>query len=211
LIPILPLAAALILAAATDFKADFPGASVAESPAGGRLTHASGFEARGFGDVPETAARGFIARYGASFGVGPGQELVVRGSPPKGGVGAVRFERRIETLPVFDADVVVGVDARSSIILVNAADVPLEVEGRHRRSRSAAVRGAMAGLETSESPRAQRGWRASGGTIRPVWRVDVIATKPSGAFRCYVDAETGKVLLRTDLRASTPRGPVPQR
>ena len=46
---------------------------------------------------------------------------------------------------------------------------------------------------------------------RPVWRVDVIATKPSGAFRCYVDAETGKVLLRTDLRASTPRGPVPQR
>ena len=211
MIPILPLAAALIPAAVADFKTDFPGASVAESAAGGRLTHASGFEAGGFGDAPEAAARGFIARYGASFGVGPGQELVVRGSPPKGGVGAVRFERRIERLPVFDADVVVGVDARSSIILVNAADVPLQVEGRHRKSRSAAVRAAMAGLETSEAPRAQRGWRASGRTIRPVWRVDSIATRPSGAFRSYVDAETGKVLLRTDLRASKSRGPVPQR
>jgi hypothetical protein len=211
LTPILPLAAALISAAVADFKADFPGASVAESPAGHRLTHASGFQARGFGDGPEAAARGFIARYGASFGVGPGQELVVRGAPPKGGVGAVRFERRIETLPVFDADLIVGVDARSSIILVNAADVPLEVEGRHRKSRSAAVRAAMAGLERSEAPRAQRGWRASGRRIRPVWRVDLIATKPSGAFRSYVDAETGKVLLRTDLRASKSPGPVPRR
>jgi hypothetical protein len=208
---ILLLAAALIPAAVAAFKADFPGASVAESPAGGRFTHASGFEARGFGDSPEAAARGFIATYGVSFGVGAGQELVVLGSPPKGAVGAVRFERRIEQLPVFDADVVIGLDAKSSVILVNAADVPLQVEGRHRKSRSAAIRAAMAGLVTSEVPRAQRGWRASGGTIRPVWRVDVIATKPSGAFRSYVDAETGKVLLRTDLRASRSRRPVPPR
>jgi Peptidase propeptide and YPEB domain len=91
------------------------------------------------------------------------------------------------------------------------ASVPPEVQGRHRKSLSAAVRAATAGFETSEAARAQRGWRASGGTIRPVWRVDFIATKPSGSFRSYVDAETGKVLLRTDLRVSKSRGPVPQR
>jgi len=202
---LIPILAALIAVGLAEFKADFPGASVVESPAGGRLTHASGFEARSFGDTPEAAARAFLAKYGAAFGIGPGQELVVRGAPPKGGLGAVRFERRIGRLPVFDANLAVGVDANSAVILVNAADVPPEVEGRHRKSRSAVVRAATAGLETSEAPRAQKGWRASGRAIRPVWRVDVIATKPPGDFRSYVDAETGKVLLRADLRASKSR------
>ena len=58
----------------------------------------------------------------------------------------MRFERRIEKLPVFDADVIVGVDATSAVILVNAADVPPEVQGRHRKSRSAAVRAARAAI-----------------------------------------------------------------
>ena len=203
----IPILAVLIAAGVAEFKADFPGASVIESPASGRLTHASGFEARDLGDTPEAAARAFLVRYGAAFGVGPGQELILRGAPPKGGVGAVRFERRIGQLPVFDANLVVGVDAKSNVILVNAADVPPDVEGRHRKSRSAAVRAATAGLETSESPRAQQGWRASGRAIRPVWRVDVIATKPPGDFRSYVDAETGKVLFRADLRRKLPRQP----
>ena len=203
----IPLAAALLSAALAEFKADFPGASVVESPSGGRLTHASNFEARGFGNAPAPAARGFLGRYGAAVGIGPRQELAVRVAPPKGGMGAVRFERRIGGLPVFDGDVVVGVDAASAVILVNAADVPPQVEGRHRKSRSAAVRSATAGLEISDPPRAQQGWRASGQAIRPVWRVDAIATKPPGSFRAYVDAETGKVLFRIDLRASKTRGP----
>jgi Zn-dependent metalloprotease len=207
LTPILSLAAALLSAALAEFKTDFPGASVVESPSGGRLTHASGFEARGLGNAPETAARRFLDRYAAAFGIGPRQELAVRVAPRKGTSGAVRFERRIGGLPVFDGDVVVGLDAASAVILVNAADVPPQVEGRHRKSRSAAVRSATAGLEISDPPRAQQGWRASGQAIRPVWRVDAVATKPPGSFRAYVDAETGKVLFRIDLRASKTRGP----
>jgi Peptidase propeptide and YPEB domain len=205
---IVALATVLVSTAVADFRGDFPGASVVESPAGGRLTHVSGFEARGFGDSPEAAARGFLAKYGVAFGIARGQELDVRSSPPKGVPGAVRFARRIGQLPLFDGDVVVGVDAASTVMLVNAADVPPVVEGRHRKSRTAAIRAARAaipGREISGEPRTQRGWRAAGRTVRPVWRVDFVAEEPPGSFRCYVDAETGRVLLRTDRRATTLR------
>ena len=72
---------ALLLAAATSsavaaFRADFPGASVVESRSGGRLTNASGFEARGLGGNPEAAARAFLERYGAAFGISRKQRLL---------------------------------------------------------------------------------------------------------------------------------------
>jgi hypothetical protein len=199
------LAATLGPSGLADFKAAFPAASIIESPAGGRLTHASGFEAAGLGDTPEAAARAFLAKYGAVFGIDPRQELVARGTPAPGQPGAVRFERRIDGLPLFDGDVVVGANAGNAVILVNGADVPAQMKGRARISRKAAIRAAktaIPGLERSDAPRAERGWRAAGQAIRPVWRVDFIAARPPGDWRTYVDAETGKVLLRVDLRAN---------
>ncbi len=99
---------------------------------------------------------------------------------------------------------VVGVDAANAVILVNVADVPARVTGRPRISRDAAIRAARAavpGLETADAPRVERGWKAAGQVIRPVWRVGFSATRPPGDWRTYVDAETGKVLLRLDLRS----------
>jgi Zn-dependent metalloprotease len=116
----------------------------------------------------------------------------------------VRFERRIDGLPLFDGDVVVGVGAKNAIILVNGSDVPAQVKGRARISRKTAIRAAKAaipGLENSDTARTERGWYAAGQVIRPVWRVDLTAARPPGDWRSYVDAETGKVLLRVDLRA----------
>ena len=205
MIPVLLLAAALGLGGADDFRAAFPAAFTTESPAGGRLTHASRFEARGLGRTPEAAARAFLARYGAAFGVGARERLVARGAPAPGRSGAVRFERRLGGLPVFDADVVVGVDAANAVILVNASDAPGEASGRAGISRRAAIRAARAaipGLESSDEPRTARGWKGLGPVLRPVWRVDLTAARPPGDWRSYVDAETGKVLLRVDLRAS---------
>jgi len=63
------LAATLGPGSPADFRAAFPAASIVESPAGGRLTHASGFEAPGLGDTPEATARAFLAKYGAAFGI----------------------------------------------------------------------------------------------------------------------------------------------
>ncbi len=120
-------------------------------------------------------------------------------------MGRVRFERQMDGLPVFDGDVVVGVDAMNSVILVNCSDVPAEISGHFRLSRRGAIRAAMKalpGVITSDSPRVARGWKAIGSVIRPVWRVDFTAERPPGDWRSYVDAETGKVVLRTDLRSS---------
>jgi len=203
------LAAALGQGAPAGFKAAFPAATTTESPAGGRLVSASGFEATGLGDTPEAAARAFLRRWGAAFGVTPGQRLVTRGVPAAGQPGPVRFERRIDRRPLFDGDVVVGVDARNAVFLVNGTDVPAEVTGRARISQRTAVRAAktaIPGLVTRDSPRAVRGWRAVANVVRPVWRVDFIAVKPPGDWRSYVDAETGAVLLRIDLRADLSSG-----
>jgi len=198
-----------------DFKTAFPAASAVESSSGGRLTNASGFEARGLGNSPESAARTFLARYGAAFGIAAREKLVTRGAASSGSPAAVRFERRIDGLPVFDADIVVGVGAENAVILVNTSDVPTRIEGRPRISRTAAVRAAKAAipdLETRDTPRATRGWHAFVQVIRPVWRVDFVAVRPPGDFRSYVDAATGKVLLRVDLRTNAASsGVVPNR
>jgi hypothetical protein len=205
-IPALSLAVALAAAPAASFRADFPAASVVDSPSGGHLVHASGFSAPGMGQTPEAAARAFLARYGAAFGITPRQTLAVKtgGEAGTAGVSAVHLERRIAGLPVFDGDVVVGVDGAGAVILVNAADVPARVTGRATLSRAAAIKAARAaipGLKGAGPATAERGWRGHVDAVRPVWRVDFTADEPAGDWRSYVDAQTGKVLLRTDRRS----------
>lgn len=199
--------AVLVLAAAgaavLAFRADFPAASVVVGPSGG-VTSASGFEARRLGDGPEAAARAFLARYGGAFGITGKQRIVMRDAPPPGQLVRVRFGREINALPVFDGDLVLAVDAANSVILVNGSDVPKATSGRFRISKKAAIRAAMKampGLTASDSPRAERGWKAVGRTLRPVWRVEFVASRPAGDWRSYVDAETGKVVLRANVRA----------
>ncbi len=202
--PAVALVIALAAAAAPSFRADFPAATVKECAAGGRLIQATGFSAPGLGGTPQEVGRAFLRRYGAEFGVTARQQLVARRDPASGQVVSVAFERRIDGRPVFDADVVVGVDAAGAVILVNASDVPTRVSGKAVISRTTAVRAAKAAipdLESADPATAARGWRAAVGVIRPVWRVDFVAMRPPGDWRTYVDAETGKVLLRIDRRS----------
>ncbi|MEI7705865.1 MAG: PepSY domain-containing protein, partial [Deltaproteobacteria bacterium] len=184
-------------------RTDFPGVETSVSTSGERLTHASGFRAPGLGETPEAAARAFLARYAAAFGIGPKQVLVLQAAPASGQPGAVRLERRIDGLPIFDGDIVVGVDTQGAVFLVNTGDIPGDGAGRFRISRKVAIdraRAAIQGLETTDTPRAERGWRSDGKVVRPVWRVDFAAARPPGDWRTFVDAETGKVLQRMNLR-----------
>ena len=193
---------------AAAFKAAFPGASVIPTADGARLKHASAFEATGLGDSPESAAAAFLEKYGAAFGIGPRQKVVAVDHPAPGPAVAVHFERRIDGLPVFDGGIAVGVNAANAVILVNAGDVPAGVSGHARISRRAAIRlakSAIPKLVTTDVPRVERGWRAAGKVVRPVWRVDFTASRPQGDWRSYVDGETGKVLLRLDLRSTGPQ------
>ena len=208
MIPAALVAATALSGGAAAFQAAWPDASVIPSADGSRLTHASGFEAAGLGDSPEKAVAAFLEKQAATFGIGPRQKLVAIDHPAPGPAVAVHFERRIDGLPVFDGAIAVGVNAANAVILVNNADVPAEVSGRARVARKEAIRLAKAAipkLVTSDTPRAVRGWHAAGTTVRPVWRVDFTATRPKGDWRTYVDADTGKVLLRIDLRNAIPQ------
>ncbi len=138
------------------------------------------------------------------------QTLTVKGAPAAGEVGAVRFERTIDGLPVFGGDLVVGVDEQDRVFIVNSGSVPPIISGRHALgeavARSAAASSLSGGVRGVGSAVVAAGWRAFGSQVRAVYRVDFIAEEPAGDWRVFVDGETGKALFRENLRyyASAP-------
>src|SRR5262249_38965196 len=183
------------VAPAQRFLQAHPESSTVLSADGRVLVHASGFLSPNPGRTPEAAARNFLSTHGATFGVAAPQELVVRQTPAPGQVGAVRFERRVGGLPVFGGDVVVGVDAQALVFVVHTSEVAQTLTGRHALGQAAAVRSALSsfpGNALGAVPVAvAAGWRSILGTLRAVYRVDLIVERPFGSWRIFVDAETG--------------------
>src|ERR1700675_2396265 len=75
--------------------------------ADGHLAHASGFLADTGVNDAEGAARAFLATYAGALGL-QAQSLVLQGAPRPGEIGAVKFSRTIDGLPVFGSDLVIG-------------------------------------------------------------------------------------------------------
>jgi thermolysin metallopeptidase-like protein/fungalysin/thermolysin propeptide len=203
------LALFLSLAAAAPaqrFVDAHPASTTIRSMDGRVLVHASGFLAANPGRTPEATARSFLSTHGSAFGVADPQDLALRQAPPPGQVGAVRFERTLAGLPVFGGDVVVGVDEKSRVFLVNAGDVAGTPSGRHALGEVAAIGSALSSLSGNPSgavpTNVAAGWRRVLGSLRPVYRVDVIVERPSGSWRIFVDGETGRSLFRQTLRQS---------
>jgi Zn-dependent metalloprotease len=196
-----------LLIAAASFRADFPKATVAPGPSGKVLISASGFAARGLGGSPEAAARAFLRRYGAEFGVTERQKLVPRGNK----AGKVRFERQLDGDPIFDADVVLAVNSSNAVTQITTLEVPAQTTGAFELTKDQGVQaafGAIADPARNPRPRAARGWKSDGSSLRPVWRVDLIAGLPESDWRSYVDAQSGRLMSRIDLR---PAKPAPKR
>lgn len=204
MLSLLLLAEVFAIHPARELTSQHPGISLIASADPERLVHASGFLFESGAMRPEDAAAAFLGRHGAAFGVSPRQGLVLQSAPAAGEAGAVRYERTIDGLPVFDGGLVVGVDARNRVFVVNSADVPPAVSGRHMlgeaAARSAAVASFPNGLLGAGPASVAAGWRAVGPSVRAVYRVDVIAGEPAGDWRVSVDGETGLVLFREDLR-----------
>jgi hypothetical protein len=196
---------ALLIAAqaAASFRADFPKAKVVEASPGGALTNVSGFAARGLGATPEAAARAFLRRYGAEFGVTERQKLIVRVKKGK----QLRFERQLDGDPIFDADLLVGVNAENAVTLVDTAAVPGETSGAFmigKEEALAASMGQIAELSRNPRPKEARGWRSNGSSLRAVWRVDLVAGTPESVWRTYLDAQTAQIVLRIELHPNKP-------
>jgi hypothetical protein len=169
----------IALLVAASFAADFPQAQLVKSDAA--IRSASGFSAPG-------DARAFLEKYAESFGITSRQKLTQTLATPT----LARFGRSLDGAPIFDGDIAVGLDGSGAVTLVNSGEVPAP-SGEPKLSRKAAQKIAGGG-------RGERGWKAFAGTLRPVWRID------SGERRTFVDADSGKVLLRVPLRTTNRRG-----
>jgi Zn-dependent metalloprotease len=187
-----------------DFAERNPASSRIPAADGRSLLHASGFRVATGARLPEEAARTFLAADGAAFGVAADQELVLVSSPLQGEVGAVRFRRSVGGLPVFGGDLVVGVDGTGSVFLVNTSAAGPGTAGHHLFSDGEAARLAAAsfqgGLRGDGPATVTRGWRQVEGTLRAVYRVDVVASEPRGEWRVFLDGETGRTVFRHDRR-----------
>ncbi|MBS2024617.1 MAG: hypothetical protein JST92_19620, partial [Deltaproteobacteria bacterium] len=189
------LLALLVLAAAAhpldSFRHDHPASTRVEGQGGKQLVHASGFTAQMKSRDPESAAREFIGAYAGAFGVTGRQTLSLIHATPQGTVGPVRFQRRIDGLPVFGRDLIVGVDAQSRVFLVNGSEMGSDISGAHTLSDDAALeraRSSMKGLEGVSDATVTRGWRSLGSSVRAAYKVEFIAQKPAGDWRVILDA-----------------------
>lgn len=194
---------ALLIAASASFKADFPAAKVKTDPNGMGIVSASGFTARGLGNTPEAAARAFLRRFAADFGIAPDQKLVLQKGSSK---GKLRFERQIEGDPIFDADIEVTVNGADSVTKVSTAPVPKESQGSFKFNKQQALDAAVAAtseVARESHPKAVRGWRLQGLELKRVWQVDMIAGTPPNEWREYIDADDGSLLAREPIGQQT--------
>jgi uncharacterized protein (TIGR03382 family) len=185
---------------ARHFLTDHP-AAAQQNSADGHLTHASGFLADTGARDAETAARSFLADYEGEFGIG-NDGLELRGMPQAGKSGAVKFARTLNGMQLFGGEVTVGVDEKHRVFLVNAGSGAGTVSGSHLIGETAAHQAALEAVASSADAgegTIVQGYRNFLGQTRAVYRVDFINT--AGDWRSFVDGETGKVLLRQNLRS----------
>ena len=170
-----------------------------------RIVHASGFLAPATGGDPATAARLFLAGRGSDFGVSGRETLAVRSAPPEGTAGAVRFERRIDGLPVLNGGINVLVGAGAEVLGVESADVARVVSGRFAMSEAAASARATAAIRKGSISfrSSKRGWWSNGTATRAAYEVQLGTLDPAGAWKVLVDAEDGRILFIDDLLTRT--------
>src|SRR5437868_14493956 len=122
---------AVAAGAVSRFASDHTGSERINAADGTSLAHASGFSFETSARTPQEAARAFLRRHGEAFGVTPQHSLRLAIAPPAGNAGAVRFHRLIDGLPIFGGDVVIGVDAKNRVFLVNSGPAGPMSSGRH--------------------------------------------------------------------------------
>ena len=160
-------------------------------------------ERPGLREGPAAAARAWLASRSGDVGL-VGAELTLEVSPPPGVAGAVRFRRSIAGLPVLNGSVHVALDAAGAVRGLRAGGGASSTSGRFALDGGAAARAAAAALGGTaplrRGPVVRPGWWAVGGVARAVYEVEHASEEPEGEWRSTVDAETGRVLFREDLR-----------
>jgi len=194
--------AALLFAAAPDFRADFPAAEVELSRDGKPIERASKFSAPGLGRTCAQAALAFLERYGASFGIASESWRARPDAAPT----RVSFERTIDGLPMFERTVTVGCDDAAAVVLLTAPAVPPRARVGFTVGRAAATVAAKHAVGDHGGARwthtSAKGWYVGADETLPAWQVDLSGSDGVVGWRVYVDAGNGAVLSKTSLGAT---------
>lgn len=182
-------------------------------PSTGRLSGLRGRFAAPEGE-PEGVAREFLARHADLFRMRPGlEDLVLTGLTEDPGGATVRLEQRHQGVPVFDGQVLVGLDAGGVIVHVRSRYVSgLALATEPKISEIDAWQAAEDSLGSPfevmrDSPRLVV---VRGGKGRPgyylAWEVHGFSADPLGDWHVFVDALSGEVVRSLNLLKLT--GPV---
>jgi hypothetical protein len=156
--------------------------------------------------APESMAREFLRATAGDLRLSAGDsDLELRAVRAGLGTRHVRFRQTYRGLPVFGADVVVGVDEVRGLVTAVASEYePGLTLGSitPRYTPASAARMALALLAPSDAPAygplVELGVHSREGIHRLAYRVAVVLADPRGDWELFVDAESGEVLAARD-------------
>jgi len=166
---------------------------------------------------PEAAARGFLSRHAAAFGLHPDLDdlTLARRTDDLGGT-VLRFEQRHLGIPVHEASVIVSLDPAGRLIHVTNGHVPglgLSVTPRVSPAEAVARAEEAAGVTFGRLHEPAALAIAEGGKEYPghrlAWRIHGTVARPRADWLVFVDASTGEAIRLHDLIRRTGPACVP--
>ncbi|HUT78337.1 MAG TPA: hypothetical protein VM285_11650, partial [Polyangia bacterium] len=196
-----PAAAGLLEEATRAFTEAHPGAELVADESAERWSLIYGFATAPAAGDPAIIAGRFLADHAALLGLaGEGSGVALDRVVPHRSRRYCRFEQTYLGRPVFDAAVIVGIDAAGRVFQVSSTAVAATTWSKVPSvDGPAAVVAAAQGVYGMGEPiDVTLGWFAEIDAAVPAWLV-VAPGEGLHLWRTFVDARTGAVLWRDDL------------
>ena len=157
---------------------------------------------------PETMAREFLAARHTQLGLDAAEVAsLVRTSQRVGErFSVVRFQQRLNGVPVYGSDVAISVMPNGKVIYVSNATVPgaraVHAAMQTSSADALAIGAQYLGIAEARHRKTETMIYVANGTSRLVWRVEIEAERGTrGDWEVLVDAATGEVLRAEDKAA----------
>lgn len=157
---------------------------------------------------PETMAREYLAARRAQLGLEAADvaSLVRTSLRNNERFSVVRFQQRLDGVPVYGSDVAVSVVPNGKVIYVSNATVPgaraVHATMQTTSANALAIGAQYLGIDEARHQKTESMIYVANGTSRLVWRVELEAERGTrGDWEVLVDAATGEVLRAEDKAA----------
>lgn len=183
----------------------------------GALQAASGFASPAYAGTRSEAAREFLSQHADLFAGVALNTLTPLKSPRLRDRSYVRFQQRLDGIPIRGAVVTLRVGSDNSVDAIQSSLEPeTPVRGQWNYSPQQAIERVLASAPRPvDVPRAEQLYLARNAQLEPVWRVLFRSADPPADWEFLVSAIDGAVVEKQDLRAGDrslgyayPRNPV---